>query len=339
MADIKKFEAFKPFDLNALESAPADYNPFGNPSGTMSPDSTMSADGFEAAPADYDPFGFREKEPEVEPEPLIDRLIGFDRKIGAYVENVARDFMGGAAGIPNRAGYWLDKLSPDDPMLGTAFKIATGSMTLNTPAGEKVREMSRDSEKDWLASRDEDYKKSADAGFGDENFGITSIISGVAKSSPEMMLTAGAGMYSAIMTRGAMKLGLSGVAAEAAAGGVRATRIMKYAKYVPTIVGTGTGATAEAILASGATGSAIEEDILGRTHEDLVAGSKRYMDVYLSAEGMPEDERRQYAKETIADEAGRIGAIKVGIATAAFGLGPGYVFSSSVSVRWIRSPM
>src|SRR5699024_2296459 len=134
-------------------------------------------------------------------------------------------------------------------------------------------------------------------------------VAGAAMSLNEMMLTAGAGAAGGKLAQLAANVGVKRFANAAAAGSKYAQRALKFAKYAPAAGGMLGGGISEGTLAAGASGVAVEEQILALDHDELIEGSPRYFEVYAAAEGMSEEQRREYARATVAEEAGKETAV------------------------------
>lgn len=228
-----------------------------------------------------------------------------------YASDLGNTFMAGAAGVGRSLG-WLTKQNPFNPA--------------NRALGEKLEEISTESQQHWLDNISDEFEAKANAGLDDPEFGVTTLVSAATRSLPEMMLTAGGAGLGAKLAQVGMKVGMPAVAAAAANGSVLASRVMRYSRYAPAVGGALAGGAAEGTLAAGAVGVAMEDHVAGLTHEQLIEGSDRYRAVYEAAEGMQEDNRQAYAKRTIAEELARETAAWVGITTAGLGAPMGGLF-------------
>ena len=198
----------------------------------------------------------------------------------------------------------------------------------------------------------ERYKQVRDAGIHDADFGVGTLLAGAAQSLPEMFVTAGAAGLAGRATSGlalvsesqifktagmealanlGKVVGISSVTKAAIAGSPKAIRMLKYARLIPAGSGALVGGIAEGSLAGAASGMEAEDQILNTNHDDLLQHSERYLDIYASAEGMEEEQRREYARQTIAREAGTNIAIKVGLSTAALSSPSGFLFGHLAS--------
>jgi len=252
----------------------------------------------------------------------------------AVVNNPADSFnylAGRAAQVGATAGWLVEQSGKGDSPLGGALEsLAPGLQALPDAAGaifehgaeaigQQMQKRSRESADFWLDRVGEDFKKKAAAGIDDPEFGVTTLYAAALGSLPEMILTMGSGAVAGKLGALATSVTTARVAAAAAKGSVVATKILQYAKYAPTAAGALAGGATEGAMAAGASGLAMEDRVNAMSHDELVTGSDRYLAIYQSAEGMPEGERRDYARRTTAEEMARTTASWVGMSTAVLG--------------------
>jgi len=292
------------------------------------------------APQGYQPL-FNPDEPEEQPYMLKKAPDGFTPSVAfdeeeswldsavRYAGDVGKTFMSGAARTGQTVGFLTERLGDALSLDGT---------NILQEAGAALKERAGESAEWWNSKVSEGFRKQAEANIiekdessplgysiGDD-WTMTTIVAGAAASLNEMMLTAGAAKGAAILSTAALKRGAPQLMKEAAAGGVRANKILKRAQQIAGALG---GGLTEGALAGGASGVAIEEDIMGRDHDDLMVKSDRYREIYNATEGEEDEEARQeYARRTLAREAANSVALNVGLATAGLGAPMGAFFGT-----------
>ena len=147
----------------------------------------------------------------------------------------------------------------------------------------------------------------------------------VAESAPSFIASAGIGGVAAKTIQSAVRYGpnmfkSTAEIAKLAKTSQRAAQIQKHIDKAGAITGgmLGYGAS-EGLIAAGSAGAAMEDMVLGMDHDDLIASSDRYNQIYGAASDMEEADRIAYAKQLLADEAGAEVARKVGVSTFLLG--------------------
>lgn len=104
-----------------------------------------------------------------------------------------------------------------------------------------------------------------------------------------------------------------------------ATAAAKKLKLIDTVLGAGGFGVGEGVIGGAAAGQSVEEQVMRLPHDQLILND-RYRQVYESAEGMEELDRRAYAAKTVANEAGTTAGWQAGLTTSLLGAPMGAFF-------------
>lgn len=264
--------------------------------------------------------------------------VGALKSASNYLQDTYYALRSGVPHIAKSAGWLSQNVGEHIPVIRDYVNLVEGAVSkiegrqarpvaqVFDESGQKLRDAADSESSYWLDKISDDYEAAMQAGIYDEDFGVTTIVAGAAAALPESLVTMGAGAVAGKVTALAAKVGMSNIAARAAAGSVRAQRIMKWGSRAPLAAGAAVGGMTEGALAAGASGAAMEEQIMAMSHGDLLEGSARYFDVWSAAEGMPAQERESYAKTTVAEEAAQSVAARVGLSTGILSAPTGALF-------------
>jgi len=233
--------------------------------------------------------------------------------------------MGGFANIGSGLG-WLARKTGADPrgLIETSFNDAVDwwNNSLSDAAKHEVAKK--------LVTRDED----GDLTWGDA--GLTSVALQATGIAPDVAasLLGGGGTVKALrmfanpMGRKALQETIeAGAKAGASIEAQRAAlQAQKKLAMVDSALGIGGFGGFEGVYAGAQNAGEVEQMIMARPHEDLMA-SERYRQIFdATDDSSPIEERIQYAKETLRQEAGTEAFWKSGIATATLGAPAGAFF-------------
>lgn len=287
-----------------------------------------------AAPIDFTIDDFQQKAPE-----------GFDAlqpTFGETVSGLGKEVVSAVHRLRSSAGFGIERMAD----AGGGFSLISmmphanlvTALAKEIPVfdetfkemkeiGFMMKEGGRLDSEATVATMSANFRRAREAGLDDSAFGVTTVLAAAASSLPEFAISFGAGgIGGKVGTKIASELlesvyTVSGktILRAAAEGSERAARMVKFARRLPAGVGMVSGGLTEGALAAAATGVAMEQAVLTASHEDLYEKSDRYKAVYDAAEGMPAEQRKAYAKNTIAEEAANDTALKVFASTTILG--------------------